>query len=375
MPPRIGELLVQAGACSTAAVREALQNQVVFGGRLGTNLLELGAVTEQALADALHRRHGVRAVCGDLTLDPAALRLLPRALADRHEVVPWALTDRRLMLIACDPSNLRALDELAFATGREVMPLVAAEARVWALLRRAYGIVRELRGIEVDLAAPRRPKAEPAAGARGAAWAGDLMGEAEFDALYGRVGAVPEEPILELTDEVLDEPPPGEPEASPLGFDAAVLALAGVEDRDVVAQIVLRYARSRFRRAVLLTVSRNLARGWVGLGDGLTLQRVRAIQLALGQPGLLDTVVANRAHYLGPLPRTEANIRLLRALGGGVPHNALAVPILALGRVVNVFYGDAGRGGTVDPSGVGELLILATHISQGYEALVARRVS
>ncbi len=374
MPPRIGELLVQTGACSEAAVREALQNQVVFGGRLGTNLLELGAVTEQALADALRRRHGVRAVYGDVPLDPAALRLLSRSLADRHDLVPSALLDRRLVVIACDPSNLRALDEVAFATGHEVAPLVAAEARVWALLRRGYGIVREPRGLEGDNAAPLRPQAGPAAGARGAASAGDLMGEAEFEALYGRVGTVPEEPILELTDEVLDEPPPGEPAASPLGFDAAVRALAGIEDRDVVAQIVLRYASCRFRRAVLLTVSRNLARGWTGLGDGLTLQRVSAIQLALGQPGLLDTVVANRAHYLGPLPRTEANIRLLRALGGGVPHNALAVPILALGKVVNVFYGDAGRGGTVDPSGVGELLILATHISQGYEGLVARRV-
>lgn len=374
MPPRIGELLVQAGACGTAAVREALQNQVIFGGRLGTNLLELGAVTERALADALQRRHGVRAVCGDVPLDPVAVRLLRRSLADRHDVVPCALADRRLRLLVCDPSDLGALDEVAFATGHEVEPLVAPEARVWALLRRAYGIVRELRGIEVDFAAPRQPRAGEEEAAGGAASVGDLMGEAEFDALYGRVGAAPEEPILELTDEVVDEPPPGEPEASPLDFDAAARALAGVEDRDVVAQIVLRYARSRFRRAVLLTVSRDLARGWAGLGDGLDLQRVSTIRLALGRPGLLDTVVANRAHYLGPLPRTEANIRLLRALGGGVPHNALAVPILALGRVVNVFYGDAGRGGTVDPTGVGELLILATHISQGYEALVARRV-
>ena len=89
---------------------------------------------------------------------------------------------------------------------------------------------------------------------------------------------------------------------------------------------------------------------------------------------MLETVVSTRAHYLGPLPRTEANIRLLKALGGGVPRNALLMPILALGRVVNVFYADGGRAGTVDPTGVGELLILSTRITQGYESLVAQRV-
>jgi hypothetical protein len=48
------------------------------------------------------------------------------------------------------------------------------------------------------------------------------------------------------------------------------------------------------------------------------------------------------------------------------------VPILATGRVVNVFYADAGKGGVVDAGGVGELLILATRIAKSYDALLAR---
>jgi hypothetical protein len=135
---------------------------------------------------------------------------------------------------------------------------------------------------------------------------------------------------------------------------------------------VLRYARSRFRRAVLLTVNRGIAQGWSGLGEGLTAERVSKIRLALGAPGIVDTVARTQAHFLGPLTKTEANIRLLKQLGGGVPQNALLVPILALGRVVNLFYADDGRGGTVDAGGVGELLILATRISHSYDALVAR---
>jgi hypothetical protein len=135
---------------------------------------------------------------------------------------------------------------------------------------------------------------------------------------------------------------------------------------------VLRYARARFKRALLLTVNRDVARGWAGLGEGLSADVVSRIALRLGQPGVVDTVVRTRSHFLGPLQKTEANVRLLKQLGGGVPQNAVLLPILARGRVVNVFYGDAGRGGLVDGGGVGELLILATRIAQGYEGLLAR---
>jgi hypothetical protein len=169
-------------------------------------------------------------------------------------------------------------------------------------------------------------------------------------------------------------PPPRapEPEPAPLGFSEAIAALAGVEDRDAIARIVLRHARSRFRRAVLLQVRRGAAWGWAGLGEGLTPAAVRRMKLALGQPGVLETVVATRAHFLGPLAKTDENIRLLKQLGGGVPRSAILLPVLAQGRVVNVLYADQGRGEQVDPGAVGDLLILATRISQSWDRLVAR---
>jgi hypothetical protein len=373
---RIGELLIEDGACVAAAVREALQNQVIFGGRVGTNLLELEAVTEERLAGALARRHGCRHVAGPVRPALEAVALVSRELADRWEVVPLVADDRSLTILARDPGNLAMLDELAFGAGRRVTAVVAAEARIWALLRSTYGIVRALRGIELEAQAPAVPDRAQAPAPR-AAPAGDLMDEAGFDALYGQLhrGEAPSvpEPIIELTADMLEpaEPAPPAPEASPLGFAEAMAALAGVAERTAIARVVLRYARTRVRRAVLFTVHRGVAQGWVGLGGGLAAG-APAIRLRLGTPGVLDTVVRTRAHYLGPLPRTEANVRLLKAVGGGVPRNALLVPILALGRVVNVLYADGGRGAMVDADGVGELLILATRIAQSYDALLAR---
>jgi hypothetical protein len=456
--PRIGEILVREGACTPEAVREALQNQVIFGGRLGTNLLELGAVTEEALAKALGERHGIPSLAGDLPLDGRALALVRPEVADRGDVVPFFLSDRRLAVLVCDPGDLGMLDEVAFASGKQVHPIVVPEARVWALLRKAYGIERQLRGIDVDwarlevregVAAP----SHPTAAAAEAASAGlDLIPESEFEAIYGAgpggpppAGAPPpgrvsgpqappaapppaaraappqaEETILELTDLLEDSPleqgvpdlqaeafrplgaplapgpaavlealsrapghaPPArltrpverreEPEPTPLRFDEAVKFLEGVDDRASIARTVLRYARSKFRRALLLTVNRGAAQGWAGLGEKLTPEAVRRVRLRLGAPGIVATVVSTRAHFLGPIPKTEANVRLLKQLGGGVPGNAFLVPILARGRVVNVFYADNGRGGMVDAGDLGELLILATRIAQGYEALLGR---
>ena len=434
--PRLGEILVAQGACSEEQVRQGLENQVIFGGRLGTNLLELGAVTEERLAHGLGKRHGRPCLFGNLTLDPVARQLLTAELVDRLEVVPYLSQDRKLAVLVCNPDDLGVLDEIAFATGKQVHPIVVPEARMWVLMRRFYRLERQLRGIDVPELSPRRkPRAAPEQ--RGKEDVGqDLMDEAEFESLYGRLdsparpaasmappapgppaaaappssgaGPVPDEVVVDLTDEVVEPLPAAGasreevlralaqeadghapspsftpprpmpavrlPDTSPLGFVEAVRFLEGVADRDAIAQTVLRYARSRFKRAVLLTVQREMALGWEGLGEGLDRQAVGRVRLGLGGPGAIETVVRSRAHFLGPLQKTEQNLRFLKSLGGGAPRNAFVLPILALGRVVNVLYVDNGRGGLVDASDVGELLILATKIAQSYDTLVRRAV-
>jgi hypothetical protein len=167
-------------------------------------------------------------------------------------------------------------------------------------------------------------------------------------------------------------PAPAPDVAAPLSFGAAVGLLAGVADRGEIARVVLRFARSRFRRALLLTVHGRGADGWEGIGDGLTPQTVARVHVSLEGPGVVRTVVETRSHVLGPLQKTDANVALLRALAGGAPKSAFAMPILARGQVVNVLYADGGRGGHVNPDGVGELLILAAKIAQSYDALLAR---
>ncbi len=193
MPPKLGEILVREGVATPAAVRDALKNQVIFGGRLGTNLLEIRGVTEEALARALGRQHAVPALFGQMHLDPRATALLTPEIADRYDAIPYALADRRLALLVVDPRDLAMLDEVAFATGKQVHPIVAPEARVWALLRETYGIDRHLRGIDVDFARLQAAASTAPAGTvtSVAAAAQDLLDEGAFDALYAGTQPAP----------------------------------------------------------------------------------------------------------------------------------------------------------------------------------------
>ena len=453
MAHQLGDLLVSMGAATREAVQAALENQVLFGGRLGTNLLELGGVTEERLAEALARCHRCAAACGDVPVDPRAVALLTPERVERLEVVPARLDGRRLDVLVADPADLARLDEVAFATGKQVRPVVVPEARLWALLRKHYGVEREVRGFSLEgLARPPRAPAPTPSPAPAPEAGFDLMDEEEFAALYAdrsapglpgrpagsaarppappparpaarlpapgaeeiplpgvpagewtgplpgheRAGPPPPSPAafaggsMVSNDEILAAlqteastrtpapldsialAPAVEPEPPPLRFEDAVASLAGVADRNAIARTVLRFARSRFRRAVLLTVHGDLAEGWDGAGDGLSAQAVARVRVRVSQPGVVHTVVTSRAHFLGPLQKTDQNVNLLRALGRGAPKSSFAMPILARGRVVNVLYADDGRGALVDPAGIGELLILAAKIAQSYEALLAR---
>jgi hypothetical protein len=186
---RLGEILVQQGACSEDAVRDALKNQIIFGGRLGTNLLEIQAVTEDVLAKMLGKQHALPSLSGPLQLDPAAVALLTPEVAERYDAIPYLLQDRRLAVVVVDPSNLAMLDEVAFVTGKAVHPIVAPEARVWALLREHYGVERNLRGIDVDFGKLHgrieQARSVPGGPAQtiAATPVGDLMEEGEFSAL------------------------------------------------------------------------------------------------------------------------------------------------------------------------------------------------
>jgi hypothetical protein len=138
---KLGQLLVARGWITVQQLTRALKNQNLAGGRLGTCLLEMDAITEDLLLKGLSEHLGVPAAgVDDLRGIPDEVRqLLPEKLARRCRAIPFRVDGGRLDVALLDPRNLSAQDEIAFASGKRVKVHVAHELRILEALGKAYG--------------------------------------------------------------------------------------------------------------------------------------------------------------------------------------------------------------------------------------------
>ena len=100
-------------------VEEALARQVIYGGDLVTNLLEVARVDEAVLAALLaESTHLPAAPPGELPVASERVRaLVPPEMAAQRAVVPLALEGDRLVLAVAEPMPGELEEQLAFALG------------------------------------------------------------------------------------------------------------------------------------------------------------------------------------------------------------------------------------------------------------------
>ena len=134
---RLGELLVESGLISPAQLQSAITHQKIARGRLGSNLVALGYITEEVLMDFLSHQTGVPQIdVRDLAVPPEVLKLVPYRLADQFTVLPVSVKEpKSLVLAMSDPSDLNAVDSARFASGLHIQPVVASHSA----LRKAIG--------------------------------------------------------------------------------------------------------------------------------------------------------------------------------------------------------------------------------------------
>jgi MshEN domain len=139
--PRLGVLLVRAGALTEESVNRALAIQGFAGGRIGTLLIERGSASEDDVGKALAEQHGCEYIpwrqLGSVAANVTAA--LPAKFAIRHSAIPVELNDNFLRIVLRDPANLRILDELFFVTGKKIVPATAPEVRIYQALEKYYG--------------------------------------------------------------------------------------------------------------------------------------------------------------------------------------------------------------------------------------------
>jgi hypothetical protein len=144
---KLGEILVEREWATREQVYQALKHQQVFGGRLGTCLLELSLVAEDRLVRALSEQLGVPAVSADdlRVIGDGILEVVPKKLACRSRVVPFERFGNSISVALVDTRDLLLQDELGFVVSKRLKIHVAPEVRVLEALEKHYGCAADPR--------------------------------------------------------------------------------------------------------------------------------------------------------------------------------------------------------------------------------------
>ncbi len=139
MSGRLGELLVRENLISLQQLQKAQEDQRKTGGRIGSLLVRSGAIAEGDLTNFLSKQYGVPAISlKDFDVDDEVIKLIPKTIAEKHQVVPVNRAGSSLIIAMSDPSNIFAIDEIKFHTGYNVEPVVASEQAIKEAIERYY---------------------------------------------------------------------------------------------------------------------------------------------------------------------------------------------------------------------------------------------
>ena len=136
---RLGDLLVNEGLITQENLQRALAEQKGSNEKLGSILVRLGLIQEDQLIGFLSRQYGIPSITlSQLDIDPEVVKLVPAQIARKYEVLPVKRTGNALTLAMADPTNVFALDDVAFMTNLQVLPVVASQGAIRQTIERLY---------------------------------------------------------------------------------------------------------------------------------------------------------------------------------------------------------------------------------------------
>lgn len=139
MSAKLGEILVRENLITSQQLREALEYQRTNGGRLGSNLIKLGIISDDVITAVLSRQYGVPSINLELfQIEEETIKLISHEVALKYSVLPISKVGATLTLAMADPTNVFAMDDIKFMTGLNVEPVIASEASLGIAITKYY---------------------------------------------------------------------------------------------------------------------------------------------------------------------------------------------------------------------------------------------
>ncbi len=333
MALKLGELLLKEQMITSDQLDEALKNQMIYGIRLGSSLIEMGYVSEEDLARLLGQKFGYPCVGpDDLKMVPReVIRLVEREKAAAHRIIPFRITRNRLSLAMTDPTDLKVIDEIAFSTGYVVQPHIALDVHISRALSAYYRISSHETRYE-QLAALARKKREDASKKPRAATI-TMPTISETGELLNVTIPAEFEGFASLQDGEGDLFPAGDGDGR-YTVDRLSIDFAAARTRDEVADVFISYLGQEFTVGALFIIRNNAAVGWRAVRSAERVAGFADLSLLLSKPSVLRDVNESRTFAMGPLINTPENRQIHKALGTASDVPLLVLPVIMLNKVV-----------------------------------------
>lgn len=316
---KLGEALIKEGLITRQQIELALQRQVQFGGRIGTNLVELRVLGEEELTKFLSKFFRTPAVTPEMisTIDEEVLGSVSAEIVDKYKILPFRKERSRLHAAVLNPKDIKEIDELRFITGFDIVPYVITELRLLYALEKYYGIKRGLRYISV------------------------------VDRLN---------PEAEVEKESIDK---------------IKIAFSEVKETEEIAGILLQAAYKIASRVAIFIVKGGTIVGWKGRGLGIDNFVVTENELKEGEFSIFSGVMNRRNYYRGPVMNIKGNESLIKILGG-TPQDTLLMPVNIREKVIALLYVDNGNTSVLDAN-VGYLSKLVAMSGIAFEIMLLKK--
>lgn len=419
-------LLVRDQVVPVRKIEEALQRQVISGGELETVLLELGAVPEDVLSSYRAAAFGLLAARREdvMRAPEEVVRLVPRELAQKHQVMPFAMEGPTLLLAVASPLTPDLAKELGRTLGVDVDTRIVNEVRISAALADHYGVAPiprmqrlaerllgqpagELPAIApesqrppppqrasqppVSLGMPfvkpseelikRRSNRPPASAAQMPPVKARSLADLEervnqamraMEEASARVSMAPRNSFVSLPIESIRPSGVLRKLRGPVSLDTAFELLQISISRDEILAVLFTFARQFFDYSALFVATEDAAEGRDAHGAGANQHDVQRIAIPFaGENAFAHVRRINKARVaaMNALPEDRA---IAEKLGRRHDIPSAVIPISIRKRVVLLCYGDRG-GESFSLSDIEEISVLAPKVGEAFERLIRER--
>ncbi|MBK9975036.1 MAG: hypothetical protein IPP14_09725 [Planctomycetes bacterium] len=156
---RLGEMLQSKKLITKEQLDTAVEYQKSLGGKLGSIIVKLGYMDDSALTREIARHYNMDVTdLANMILPVNLLKSVPRAIIEKHNVIPVHVTNDVITVAMSDPTDYEALDELQFVTGKKVETTLATRDSIKrAITEFIEALDKEERGANIAVPGSGKP--------------------------------------------------------------------------------------------------------------------------------------------------------------------------------------------------------------------------